>query len=345
VFDITLMDEDGITPIAHGTPTKRHGKTDATVDGNGFDVAYMYTPKEGALEYSFSDPLGPVWVGMQSVVDTLTQPGWPWPDPGHYDSTFNWFTSPDHVLGKPGYITSMTTVTAFLFPSMSDGLTKNFYCYSHGGADGLSSFGRDVRITAGQVAALLGNQGLPGFPFATAPSYPYRFVFLDGCDTVSDNQWRHAFGIMPLGPPGQAGRPKLGPQALLGWQGMKGAWFDGIEYPGTQNLAIGQSLAVQSAYAATLQAFFADWMNGNSLLTCIMHASDPTRVQCPLPVPEVKQMTIKIPFANPSFTVDCRPAPDHPPARICVYGHAGLTRNGLIDISDSPKYDAPGNRR
>ena len=74
-FDITLLDGPGGTAIAHGTPTKRHNKIVTTEQGNGFDVAYMNTPQNSTLGFTFSDPLGPVWVGMQGAVDTLYQAG------------------------------------------------------------------------------------------------------------------------------------------------------------------------------------------------------------------------------------------------------------------------------
>jgi hypothetical protein len=345
VFDVTLLDAAAQTPIAHGTPTKRHNMIVTTEQGNngqgnGFDVAYMYTPRDSTLADSFYH--GPVWIGMQGVVDTLTQPLWPWPSPGHYDSSFDWFTSPDHLWGYPGYAGSMATITGFLYPSMSDGLTKNFYCHAHGTANNLQNYAGDVQITAGVVAALLGNQGFPGFPFAVNPSYPYRFVFLDGCSTASDNQWRHAFGIMPLGPRGQAARSKLGAQAFVGWSAPVPDLLGGI--PDKGNIDVNESMALQSAYSATLQFFFSEWMNGKPLIECIMDASKPgPYVPCPLPSWGVNHITIGPPFASTSFEVNFNDP--RFVGKLWIYGHPGLTRNGLkpeIDYS-VPGIHAPGN--
>jgi hypothetical protein len=82
VFDVTLLDQTTGAPIAHGAPTKRHGMIVATEQGNGFDVAYMYTPSDGTLASAFSDPLGPVWGGMQGVVDPLPSQCGPGRGPG-----------------------------------------------------------------------------------------------------------------------------------------------------------------------------------------------------------------------------------------------------------------------
>ena len=196
----------------------------------------------------------------------------------------------------------------------------------------------DVKITAGEVAALLGNQGL--VPGAVIPSNPYRFVFLDACSTASDEQWRHAFGIMSLGPVDSAARPMLGPQAFVGWSAPSPGWLDGPDVNGIETVQ--QSMAVQSAYAATLLLFYSDWMNGNALLTCLQHATDTNRVSCPLPVPKIKEVTIGYPYISPPITV---PNVKYP-ANICIYGHPGLTRSGLnSDKDDYRQFDARDNRR
>ena len=213
---------------------------------------------------------------------------------------------------------------------MSDGLTKNFYCYAHGTANSLQNYAGDVKITAGEVAALLGNQGL--VPGATIPSNPYRFVFLDGCSTASDEQWRHAFGIMSLGPVDSAARSMLGPQAFVGWSTLKSAWLDGFTNA-TGNLDLNMSQAVQSAYTATLQFFFSEWMNGKPLVTCITEASNPGVVQCPLPTYRTTTFTIRAPFTSSSFDVYNKYA-----AHIGIYGHPGLTRNGLDSTVDDPRW-------
>ena len=69
-------------------------------------MAYMYTPTDGTLADSFALN-GPVWIGMQGVVDTLTQPQWVWPY-AWYESSFDifslagsWVAGIRHVHGNP----------------------------------------------------------------------------------------------------------------------------------------------------------------------------------------------------------------------------------------------------
>jgi hypothetical protein len=236
----------------------------------------------------------------------------------------------------------MATIAVSLGPSLSDGLTKNFYCYAHGSPDTLCNAAGDVKITAGGVAALLGNR--TGFPGAVIPSNPYRFVFLDACSTARDNQWRHAFGIMSLGPADSAARSILGAQAFVGWSDEKSDWMGGSEVPG--DWTVNQSMALQSAYTATLQIFFSDWMNGTPLSLCIRHATDPSHVPCPLPIPAVSTFTIGPPYISDRFTVQNRRG--RYGAQIWIYGHPGLTRSGLDSTTgaDNPMwYSAPGNTR
>ena len=231
----------------------------------------------------------------------------------------------------------MATIAVSLGPSLSDGLTKNFYCYAHGSPNTLCNAAGDVRITVPQVAALLGNG--TGFPPGVMPRNPYRFVFLDACSTASDNQWRQAFGIMRFGPTDEAARPKLGAQALVGWTDLKADWMGGY-YNQDGSLDVNKSESLQSAYTTTLQFFFFEWMNGQSLLTCIAEASNPTRTQCPLPAWTVTTITIKRPFTSSNFT-DSNPYK----GKIAIYGHPGLTRDGLNSDDDSLTwYDASGNR-
>lgn len=344
-FDITLLAEDGITPIATGTPTKRHSKLATTEQGNGFNVAYMLTASDSRLAAEFSSSYGNVWIGMQGVVDTLTQPYWPWPW-GWYDSSFDRYTGWAPQSPYPGYVGSMATVVPLL-NSLSDGQTKNFYCYAHGSPDTLANDAEDVKLTARLVAEALVNTGIPEFPYVTKVNNPYRFVFLDACNTIVDHQWRHAFGISRMGPDNQAARPILGPQAFVGWKGMPVDWFAGYyndgKFPDPGYLDVYKSKAVQSAYAATLQSFFSDWMNGQPLRSCIWRASNLNIVQCPLQTPRLDAIAIHAPFASPSFNYDIPEKFRN--CAIKLYGHPGLTRYGLDSSADNPTaLEGAGNR-
>ncbi len=335
VFDITLLDGPGGASVAHGTPTSRYGQTASNEQGNGFDVAYMCTPQVHSLDSEFSSPSGCVWIGMQGVVETLIG----LLTPLRYDSSFNQFRSPDLPSGKPGYVGSTTTATS-LCGSLWDGLTKNFYCYAHGTPNSLQNQAGDVTIQARLVASMLDND-------KEIPYSPYRFVFLDACWTIVNHQWRDAFGIMPFGPVGQAGRSILGPQAFVGWDGPSVGWLDGPLASGDETRQ--QSIAVQSAYLATLQFFFSEWMNGQPLVLCLRDATDPynpSQVPCPMPVPKIDTVTIGSPYISPPYAVANRgPKERERRGTIRIYGHPGLTRNGLDPVRDTYRwFDAGDNR-
>jgi len=350
VFDVTLLDQQtpgaqsqrlGTSRLesqsAHGTSTKRHGKIVTTEQGNGFDVAYMYTPPDNALTSAFSMD-GPVWVGMQGVVDILCQPSLLWQP---YGSSFDTYSCPSSPWGYPGYITSRATITNALYPSLADGLTKSFYCYAHGNSNWLGNAAGDVFMKPAEVARSLTNYYVDPNPRkpgqgGLVPANPYRFVFLDGCATASANLWRRAFGIMPLWAADQAARQKLGAQAYVGWASASGGALSGLYFTnGVLDMA--GSRAEESAYTATLQCFFFDWMNGASLYQCITNASDTNVFACPLQVEGVKTFTIGQPFTSTSFTVT-----NKYPSKIYVVGHSGLTKGGLRP-EDDRKLEAPKN--
>ena len=88
---------------------------------------------------------------------------------------------------------------------------------------------------------------------------------------------------------------------------------------------------VAVSYTETLQLFYFDWMNGASVYECIKEASDRTRVNCPLPVPE-----------NTNGFVDNRLIRIVYKSKIYVVGHSGLTISGLKPQFDN-QYVAPKN--
>jgi hypothetical protein len=320
-FDVTLLDSSGGAPIAQKQQSKAHNKIVTTehIDGlDGFNIAYFYTPTNSEMASLFYH--GDVWYGMQGVVDILTMPSWPW---DVYNSSFNLFGYPTIFVGYPGYVTSMSnsvhSVWGGLYPSMGDGLTKNFYGYGHGNNGYLGTKKGEVSVTASAVADILGNHySSNSWPGGLNVTNPYRFAFMDGCSTASGNAWRRAFGIMPIWAAAQAARSRLGPQAYVGYAQEKGDRMGG----GSTNATINALKA--TAYTETLQYFFLDWMNGVSLAQCIRDASNTNLVECPFTVPEVKLFTIN----GAMFT-------NNLPSKIYVVGHSGLTVTGLISQDDN----------
>jgi hypothetical protein len=164
VFNVTLLDP------AQGTHTKMLHKLSSNEQGNNFDSIYMYTPTNGAMSYEFGNQNGVVREGLQNVADILCTPvtvGLGGHD-DHYDSYFDRYTSRDFPgqPGLPGYVTSRAQIVNSLFPDMTNGITKNFFCYSHGSGTGLASYAPsgsmpDAYMDASEVANILGNHYAP----------------------------------------------------------------------------------------------------------------------------------------------------------------------------------------
>jgi hypothetical protein len=318
-FDVTLQDGSG-QAIAHASLLKQMAKivTPERIAANardGFDFVYFYTPTNNLQAYQFNH--GEIDAGMQSVVDVLTQPSWPW---DVYYSYFDLFTWAGNTSGYAGYIQSRTSgfgsVLNNLYPDMANGTTKEFFGYGHGSKTGLACYAPtntvpSVYMASFEVGTVLGNHVVTtGKPKGLIPTDPYRFVFLDGCSTASSPDWRQAFGIMPFWATNQAARYHLGPQAFVGWAGEKS---DMLGYEGS---VYGNDVPV--AYTETLQYLYIEWMNGTPLAQCIADASNTNVVACPLPVPEVK-----------TFKVDGVTYTNTWPSKIYIVGHSGLTINGL----------------
>jgi len=328
-FDVTLLDAPGGSPITQKQQPNNYNriKTRERIDPNaldGFDVVYFYTPSNNVLTSMFDQ--GEVRYGMQGVVDTLMQPSF---GCDVYYSHFNIYRFYDNTEGYSGYITSQTngihSVWNGLYPDMANGTTKEFFGYGHGSKKTLASKNNAGAISAFEVAFVLGNQfnshGL-------SVTNPYRFVFLDGCSTASGKDWRRAFGIFPAWVTNQPGRPKLGPQAFVGWANDKSDYFGGA-YDTNWVLQVDVSKIQASAYAATLQWFFMDWMNGASLAECIKDASNTNVVPCAFPVPSNQKFIGNM--NGQRFRVNNTTNT----SLIYVVGHSGLTISGLKTQDDN----------
>lgn len=317
-FEVSLLDSDGITEIAHQTQTEKLTKLVTSESGNNFDVVYFYTPLNNDMLTIFNYD---VWTGMQSVVDVLTQPSWPW---DVYDSYFNSFSGGFISLGYPGYVTSKSTIDNVLIPDMTSGLTKNFYAYGHGNDGVIGEKSGPVALLAPVLGPLLGNEydkNTKNFHVKN----PYRFVFMDGCRTASGNRWRRAFGILPIWAP----RAKIGPQAYVGWDQDIPSYLSGLyDVPsGTFNYFGSEGQA--NGYTDTLTLFYLDWMNGCSVAQCIKNASNPSLTAVPFGVPSNKTVTFTT--SHGTYVVHN----DGLTSRIFVVGHSGLTVTGLNAADDN----------
>ncbi len=297
VYSVVLLDP------GNGTNTQRLNKTAGVTDGN-FDVAYAYNPSPVLHQY------GTFWEEMLGVVDTLLSPvmasgG----NPNNYNSSFNRYDSRDFPgqPGIPGYLSDRSAATNLLGDFASGG-TRNFYFYGHGSTtyigDGQTNTTSPAYLSAGEVSRMLANSwsAKNGIKAKT----PYRFVFLDGCETGKDNNWAHSFGIYDKGTNGLP-QTSIGPQAFAGWDAVVGGIRD------TNNVVI-DDLAF--AYGQTLNIFYDDWMAGEPLAACVADASDKAFPD-PLPVK-----------GNENYTVNGQPW-RRDTANLKIIGYRGLTRSGL----------------
>ncbi|MDE3100105.1 MAG: hypothetical protein KGJ88_11590 [Verrucomicrobiota bacterium] len=303
---------------------------------------YVYTPTNSALASAFTVD-GEIWNGMQSVVDTLLMPvtaGGGHDD--HYDSSFDYYTSEGGnthgnglTQGWPGYVNDQSTLTnssnpTGLWASMKDGTTKNFYCYAHGSGTGIGNYSGSISFDSYGIGDLLGNHYHAKGGLWT--KNPYRFVFLDGCSTASQKNWRRAFGIFPLDAPNQAARNKVGPQAYVGWAADHVGWLN-------LTTSSDAALNVATAYTETLDNFYENWMNQVPLAQCIQIASTSAANMDPFPVPQNKNIIVHgqnpqtLEYYSYSYT-------NVVTSKIYVIGHSGLTRSSMNSSYDN-YYVAP----
>jgi hypothetical protein len=246
VFNVTLLDPGS------GTSTRQLTKGTSVTDGN-FTIAYAWN--NGSIAS------GAMRDCVQfGAVDTLLTPSSPdFFNPDPYFSTFNDFTSPGDN-GNPGFISSQGFANSNLLSNLADLSTRNFHFDGHGNDEAIGNGLGDkdpsvISIAAGDVGLRLQN-----FFNGTSPKgrkHPYRFVFLDACDTADQKFWSRAFGIMDTITSTDLANGAA-PQAFVGW--------------------VNESKGPQSSddfedFASTYAVFYNAWVNGATLDTCIQLAS------------------------------------------------------------------------
>jgi hypothetical protein len=173
-----------------------------------------------------------------------------------YPSTFNDYTWSGNLHGNPGYLSGQSDVDN-LTTNLIDADTMNFYFDGHGSPSTIGDNTRGlVFIFAKQLGIQLGNRFSP--TDGAWCQHPYRFVFLNACDTADDDDWAHTFGVFDIITPAQLASRPLGAQAFLGWIGEPRA-------PDTDN--------DWNEMAQTLAVFFEAWQGGYNLQECIALAS------------------------------------------------------------------------
>ena len=246
VFNVTLLD-----PADGSLDFWLHRALYGSEDGN-FTVSYTWDvdheaggTMRDAIQYGVVDPL---MAPLESGGSGSENP---------YPSTFNEYTWSGNLNGNPGYLSNQADANN-LVTNLSDVDTMNFYFDGHGSPSTLGDDKRlQVAIFVTQISFALGNRFTPAKGMQC--DHPYRFVFLNACDTANDHDWAHAFGILDSISPAQVAIRPLGAQAFLGWIGEPRAPDNDDEW---------------NDMAQTFAVFFDAWQSGQyTLQDCIDIAS------------------------------------------------------------------------
>jgi hypothetical protein len=154
--------------------------------------------------------------------------------------------------------------------------------------------------------------------------HPYRFVFLDACDTADETLWSRAFGIMDKITSDQLGSGSA-PQAFVGWVNeSKGPETSDEFYD----------------FASTYTLFYTAWVNGATLDSCIQEASSSNpfgdgSVILNFPLGEKYSWPFSWTwYTNPNTGKSTWANDFH----IRVYGYTGITRTGYESGHDGSPY-------
>ena len=238
-FNVTITDPFGATQ--HGLHGFQLYSNNLALRMGDFTVAYGWHSDWQArhglhdmIQYGVVDPLlKPTGVGGISDFP--------------YHSLFNEYTWSGNLNGDPGYLATTNDVNG-LTNNLAYALTKNFYFYGHGSVTDLGGADDKIDISSVDLGSVLqGKNSLQRL-------HPYRFVFLDACDTAGGLCWAKAFGILPrLTAMEIYKNPEKG-QAFLGWVNNEPGPVYDSGFP---------------SLAKTYTVFFSAWMNGYPLEDCI----------------------------------------------------------------------------
>jgi hypothetical protein len=225
--------------------------------GDHFTVAYAWDDTSVHTHMTFA---------MQNVVDVLLNP-FVYGLNNPYSSTFN-LESQGGLGGIAGYCPDDQS-KAGLLTSLSHSVTRNFFFHGHGSADSIGDGkGTDANpvpnafnIVSGEIVQVLNNRDYPigQGRFEYRRNHPYRFVFLDACNTADTTTFADAFGIRHSIDFMELGREPFAAQAFVGWKGKPRAPEDDDEW---------------DDYGFTLFFFFSQWMQEVDLQTCIARARE-----------------------------------------------------------------------
>jgi hypothetical protein len=302
IFNVTLLDPGS------GTNSQTLSPDSNSVSDGNFTVAYAWDNATIALNE--------MWDAIENaVVDDLISP----PESGGsgsfdpYNSTFNTYTWSGDLRGNPGYLSSQTIVTQTngLYDNLTSLDTRNFYFDGHGSRDSIGDSSAPgtggIDIDTGVLLNRLHNYVSPRTGIIHR-GHPYRFVFLNACETANDSGWADTFGIPKTIKQSEVEDEPEKVQGFLGWNGSPAAPVTADDWDQT---------------AQTYTVFFNAWMLGNPLADCLTSARSRNPfgdgsviLQKPLGI------YIGVNYYVPNLgNWLCKPR---------IFGYPGITRNGFI---------------
>jgi hypothetical protein len=233
--------------------TQKLNRLKTGVNDGAFLMSYANAGASWQDSEWFADERGAVDALMQSSTSGYGLIPYP------YGSTYN---APDYDGtqggGQPGLLLNQDRADQFT-TNFGILINRNFFWDGHGASQSLTdgSFPPNVEITATSVAGQLHNH--VDVQNGTTLGQPYRFVFLNACDTADDNGWCQTFGIVPHITEDMVNK-RGRPQAFLGWHNKPKIPTEDDDW-----------LAIQLTY----NVFFYKWQIGRPLAACVQAAESP----------------------------------------------------------------------
>lgn len=251
-FDVT---PDGGEPETHWQILNQQlGVPDGTFSiacGFDSDPASAYTAFRNAIDFGVVNDL-------LAGVELFASQG---PDyPSYLDNPYT-----DQSIGRDGYWATQQDVTNLLthlgFDNGED--CKNFFFEGHGSETWLSNVPstNGYQMSVIQLKKVTRNRVVGnGADNHYARPHPYRFVFLDACDTATAHDWALAFGVLPVTYTFSEVQDKPeNVQAFVGWNGEPRCPASSDEW---------------NAFGDTLDYIMVNWMGGYPLDVILQNASE-----------------------------------------------------------------------
>jgi hypothetical protein len=151
------------------------------------------------------------------------------------------------------------TSASLLLGYLANSPYENFYFFGHGNASCIGSY-NGFGVTQEQIANALVNVPL-SYVNPHAALHPYRFVFLDGCDTGAGN-FCEAFAI---------------PAMTVSTNFFAAAGVESRAFVGFKSWKLNLNIGTWQGYSLMTGGFLQDWLSGAvDVQTCVNNAQNGT---------------------------------------------------------------------